>query len=80
MSFRLFDRLVKGVAMAFLNRGGSPRAPPITIPDGNRPHLTVGTMKASPHRGEAFSRMFCAIERWNAVPYRRRPRRWISER
>jgi len=39
VSFRLFDRLLKGIAMAFLNKGGDPRTTPITIPDGNRPGM-----------------------------------------
>lgn len=36
-SFYLFDQLLKGVAMAFLNNGTSPSTTPITIPDMNRP-------------------------------------------
>lgn len=36
-SFGLFDKLIKGIAMAFLNKGQSGTTTPITIPDGNRP-------------------------------------------
>lgn len=37
VSFTIFDKLIKGIAMAFLNKGGSTQTTPITIPDGNRP-------------------------------------------
>lgn len=36
-SFYVFDQLLKGVAMAFLNNGTSGTTTPITIPDMNRP-------------------------------------------
>lgn len=39
VTFRLFDKFVKALAMAFLNKGGSTTTTPITIPDGNRPGL-----------------------------------------
>ncbi|MFI7545031.1 oxygenase MpaB family protein [Actinoplanes sp. NPDC049599] len=35
--FSLFDQLVRGLAMLFLNNGTSPSYTPITIPTGNRP-------------------------------------------
>lgn len=37
VTYRTFDRLVKGIAMAFLNKGQSGTTTPITIPTGNRP-------------------------------------------
>ncbi|WP_460800417.1 oxygenase MpaB family protein [Microbacterium sp. GXF6406] len=37
VSTTLFDKLIKGIAMAFLNKGESGKTTPITIPDGNRP-------------------------------------------
>lgn len=36
-SFYVFDKLLKGIAMAFLNKGSSGQTTPITIPDMNRP-------------------------------------------
>lgn len=39
VTFRVFDKFVKALAMAFLNKGGSTTTTPITIPDGNRPGL-----------------------------------------
>jgi len=36
-TFSLFDRFIKALAMAFLNRGESGTTTPITIPDMNRP-------------------------------------------
>lgn len=36
-SFGLFDKFVKALGMAFLNKGESGTTTPITIPDGNRP-------------------------------------------
>ena len=36
-NFYLFDQLLRGIAMAFLNRGASGTTTPITIPDMNRP-------------------------------------------
>lgn len=36
VSFTLFDKLIKGIAMAFLNKGQSTQTTLITIPDGNR--------------------------------------------
>lgn len=36
-SFSVFDKLLKAIAMAFLNRGTSGTTTAITIPDGNRP-------------------------------------------
>lgn len=37
--FHVFDQLLKAIAMAFLNKGGSTKTTPITVPDINRPGL-----------------------------------------
>jgi len=37
VTFRMFDKFVKALAMAFLNKGASGTTTPITIPDMNRP-------------------------------------------
>jgi len=39
VSTAIFDKLIKGIAMAFLNKGESGKTTPITLPDGNRPSV-----------------------------------------
>ena len=39
VTFRMFDKFIKALAMAFLNKGASGSTTPITIPDMNRPGL-----------------------------------------